>query len=284
MAFGCSSRFGAIQMFGTTAATEKQKEWVKMAMASSKMISSVLDEVLSLSKIEEGNLTFHKSWFNIAAAIEEVRFMFIEEATRNDISLDYTLTGSMDGVALAFTDEERSRLMIHADPDRLKEVLVNFCSNAIKFTASGGSVKMNATIRLRKNPTGVLSSPNAADTVRSDVVAEMDISVADTGTGIAPADFDKLFVAYSQIHPAVRSTGRGQSSTGLGLCITKHIVDAHGGRVYVRSDGPGKGSTFGFHLEVPSTAVTPDAQGLMVPAAGACPTAHFFRCCVFRRR
>eukprot|EP01051_Picozoa_sp_SAG22_P025954 SAG22_NODE_7945_length_696_cov_0.676717_1_plen_195_part_10 len=195
--------------------------------------------MLSLSKIEEGNLTFHKSWFNIAAAIEEVRFMFSEEAARTGIALECSLTGSMDGKELAFTPEERGRLMIHADADRLKEVLVNFCSNAIKFTASGGAVKMVAIIRLRRNPAGlpVISANDEPpdSSVQSGVVAEMDISVADTGTGILPQDFDKLFVAYSQISPAVRSTGRGRSSTGLGLCITKHIVDAHGGRVYVRS-------------------------------------------------
>eukprot|EP01052_Picozoa_sp_SAG31_P045704 SAG31_NODE_8456_length_1447_cov_1.750742_1_plen_170_part_10 len=104
-----NAMFGAIQMFGATASTEKQKEWVKMAMASSKMISSVLDEVLSLSKIEEGNLTFHKSWFSLANAIEEVRFMFSEEASRSGITLECTLIASMDGTSLTLTGEEKGR-------------------------------------------------------------------------------------------------------------------------------------------------------------------------------
>jgi CheY-like chemotaxis protein len=141
---------------------------------------------------------------------------------------------------------------VYADVDRLKEVLANFCSNAIKFTESGGTVHLHADISMR---------PGAPDRLvrgadgEFEPTADIEVSVTDTGQGIAAVDFDKLFVAYSQITPAVRASGRGKSSTGLGLCITKHIIDAHGGEVYVRSDGVGKGSTFGFRLPVPATTV-----------------------------
>ena len=247
-----NAMFGAIQMFGTTAVTPKQKEWVKMAMASSKMISNVLDEVLNLSKIEEGNLKFRKSWISIVTAVEEVRFMFTEEAARSGIILECSVICSMGDRELSIAPERLRQVMVYADGDRLKEVLVNFCSNAIKFTESGGSVRMLANVKFRQNATDLAAS-NDAELDPTEMTADIDVAVTDSGCGILPQDFDKLFVAYSQISPAVRSTGRGRSSTGLGLCITKHIIDAHGGNVYVRSDGPGKGSTFGFQLPVAST-------------------------------
>lgn len=77
-------------------------------------------------------------------------------------------------------------------------------------------------------------------------LAEIEGRVVDTGRGIAPGDFEKLFVAYSQITPSLGA--RGRNSTGLGLCISKHIINAHGGEHYVHSAGIGKGSTFGFKM------------------------------------
>ena len=240
-----NAMWGAIQMFGATASSPKQKEWVAMAMASSNMVSNVLNDVLSLNKIEEGHLELKCGWFSIVGAIEEVKFMFSEEAVRNGVQLrcsvgDPETGGAGDG-----------DLKVFADVDRLKEVLANFCSNAVKFTESGGTVHLHASVTMRS---GAPELPVRDASGEFEPTADLNVSVTDTGRGVAPEDFDKLFVAYSQVTPAVRASGRGKSSTGLGLCITKHIIDAHGGEVYVRSDGVGKGSTFGFSLPVPTTS------------------------------
>jgi CheY-like chemotaxis protein/signal transduction histidine kinase len=242
-----NAMWGAIQMFGATASSPKQKEWVAMAMASSNMVSNVLNDVLSLNKIEEGHLDLKCGWFSIVGAIEEVKFMFNEEAVRNGVQLRCSV-GDVDTGGFA----DQHEIKVYADVDRLKEVLANFCSNAIKFTESGGTVHLHADITMRP---GASDRPVRGADGEFEPTADIEVSVTDTGQGIAAVDFDKLFVAYSQITPAVRASGRGKSSTGLGLCITKHIIDAHGGEVYVRSDGLGKGSTFGFVLAVPTTTV-----------------------------
>ena len=247
-----NAMWGAIQMFGATATSPKQKEWVAMAMASSNMVSNVLNDVLSLNKIEEGHLDLKCGWFSIVSAIEEVKFMFNEEAVRNGVELRCSV-GDVETNGL--TDQHA--IKIYADVDRLKEVLANFCSNAIKFTESGGIVHLHADIKTRP---GAPDRPVPGPDGEFEPTADIEVSVTDTGQGIAAVDFDKLFVAYSQVRPAVRASGRGKSSTGLGLCITKHIIDAHGGEVYVRSDGVGKGSTFGFLLAVPATTVDVQLQ------------------------
>ena len=190
---------------------------VAMAMASSNMVSNVLNDVLSLNKIEEGHLELKCAWFSFVEAFEEVKFMFNEEAVRNGVQLR-TSVGDTDTV-------DQHDIKVYADIDRLKEVLANFCSNAIKFTESGGTVHLHADIRLRA---GAPDWPVQAADGEFEPTADIEVSVTDTGQGIAAVDFDKLFVAYSQITPAVRASGRGKSSTGLGLCITKHIIDAHG--------------------------------------------------------
>ena len=247
-----NAMWGAIQMFGATATSPKQKEWVAMAMASSNMVSNVLNDVLSLNKIEEGHLDLKCGWFSIRSAIEEVKFMFNEEAVRNGVELRCSV-GDVETNGLA----DQHAIKIYADVDRLKEVLANFCSNAIKFTESGGIVHLHADIKMRP---GAPDRPVRGPDGEFEPTADIEVSVTDTGQGIAAVDFDKLFVAYSQVRPAVRASGRGKSSTGLGLCITKHIIDAHGGEVYVRSDGVGKGSTFGFLLAVPATTVDVQLQ------------------------
>jgi len=114
--------------------------------------------------------------------------------------------------------DARQACLAHVDPERVSQVLYNLLSNAIKFTGRGGRVRV------------VLATTKEGCRVR----------VEDTGIGMTPQQMERLFRPFSQVHEAGAATG----GTGLGLYITREIVELHGGRIEVRSDGPGRGSTF----------------------------------------
>jgi hypothetical protein len=119
---------------------------------------------------------------------------------------------------------------VDGDPHRLAQVVINLLSNAVKFTASG-----SVTVRA----------------VAADDRAGVVVSVADTGTGIAPEDQARVFEQFAQAGDTLSETPRG---TGLGLSICREIVEHHGGRIWLESE-PGRGSTFSFSL--PATAAVP---------------------------
>jgi signal transduction histidine kinase len=121
-------------------------------------------------------------------------------------------------------------MKITADAKRLKQVLVNLLTNAVKFTPEGGRVRVTAT---------------AADGV-------ITISVSDTGIGIAPQDQAAIFEEFRQVG---RDDARKQEGTGLGLTLAKKFVELHGGRIWVRSQ-VGQGSTFTFTLPVGSESTS----------------------------
>jgi signal transduction histidine kinase len=120
---------------------------------------------------------------------------------------------------------------IRGDRDRLVQVMVNLISNAVKFTAEGA-----VTCRARLQ----------AEAARGPDVREILVSVQDTGIGIAPGDYDKVFEQYVQVGERPTDAPKG---TGLGLPICKEIVEHHGGRIWVES-ALGEGSTFFFTLPV----------------------------------
>jgi len=124
------------------------------------------------------------------------------------------------GVALHVT---AAPAMAEADPERLTQVFYNLLSNACKFTPQGGSIRLDV---------------RAGD-------PEVEVRVQDTGRGLEQEEIARLFQPFSQVHERSETTERG---TGLGLYISKGIVEAHGGRIWVVSDGRGKGSVFGFSL------------------------------------
>jgi two-component system, OmpR family, phosphate regulon sensor histidine kinase PhoR len=119
-------------------------------------------------------------------------------------------------------------------------VLINLLHNAIKFTPSGAHISLSAV----------------------EVDSGVCLSVADTGTGIAAEDLPRLFERFYKV-----DRSRASGGTGLGLAIAKHIVQAHGGRIWAESGGEGKGSTFSFTL--PLAAPQPAEQAPLPPATTA---------------
>ena len=190
-------------MFGDT--NEKQTEYLRDILDSGHHLLSLINDILDLSKIEAGRMELDVAAFDLPAAIDNALVLMHERATRRDITLS------------PHVDERLGE--VQADQRKIKQVLLNLLSNAIKFTPEGGRIDVRA---------GLL-----------DGAAE--ISVTDTGIGIAAEHHDAVFEEFRQVGAAEH---RAQG-TGLGLALCRKFVELHGGRIWVKSQ-PGVGSTFTF--------------------------------------
>jgi signal transduction histidine kinase/DNA-binding response OmpR family regulator len=183
----------------------EQHEFMGDILTSSRHLLQLINDILDLSKVEAGKMEFRPEPIDLAGVVGEVRDILrsLAAAKRIDVGLEIA-PGIGDSVA---------------DPAKLKQVLYNYLSNALKFTPDGGRV----TIRLAP-----------------DGPADFRLEVQDTGIGIPPQEMGRLFVEFQQLDA---STAKKYAGTGLGLALTKRIVEAQGGRVGVRS-GAGEGSLF----------------------------------------
>jgi PAS domain S-box-containing protein len=190
--------------------TEKQAEYVNDIHGSGRHLLSLINDILDLSKIEAGRMDLETVEFDLPAALENAITLVRERAQRGGVALRL----DTDPALGAFVGDER----------KLKQVVLNLLSNAVKFTPRGGAVSVAAR--------------------RVDGAAE--ISVSDTGAGIAPEDQEAIFEAFRQVGTDVT---RKREGTGLGLALTRRFVELHGGTIAVRS-ALGKGSTFTVTLPV----------------------------------
>ena len=193
------------RMFGEL--NEKQEEYLKDIYASGTHLLSLINDILDLSKIEAGRMELELSDFHLPQAIENALTLVRERAGRRGIALAHTM------------DEHLGE--VRGDERKIKQVLLNLLSNALKFTPEGGRVEVRA--------------------VMVDGMAE--ISVADTGVGIAPEDQEKVFEEFRQVGTAEKKA----EGTGLGLTLCRKFIELHGGRIWVKSE-PGAGSTFTFTI------------------------------------
>jgi signal transduction histidine kinase len=184
---------------------------VQYILKAGKHLLSLINDILDLAKVEAGKMELDVDQVSIKEMLDAVLVMQREKALRHGISLDLLV-------------EPATGMVIEADERKLKQILFNLLSNAVKFTPDGGSVMVMARI-----------SPGAQ---------EMEISVEDSGIGIKPEDIQKLFKEFSQLDSVYDKEFEG---TGLGLALTKKLVELHGGRIFVSSEF-GKGSRFAFFL------------------------------------
>jgi two-component system, NtrC family, sensor kinase len=195
------------RMFGEL--NEKQEEYSKDIHASGQHLLSLINDILDLSKIEAGRMELELTDFHLPQAIENALTLVRERAGRR-------------GIAVAHTMDERLG-EVRGDERKVKQVLLNLLSNAIKFTPEGGRIEVAA--------------------VTKDGLAE--VSVSDTGVGIAPEDQEKVFEEFRQVGTADKKA----EGTGLGLTLCRKFVELHGGRIWVKSR-VGAGSTFTFTIPV----------------------------------
>jgi two-component system, NtrC family, sensor kinase len=194
------------KMFGEM--NEKQTEYINDIHGSGKHLLSLINDILDLSKIEAGRMELDLTRFDVPSAISNALTLMRERAGRHFVALSSTV------------DERTGE--ITADERKFKQILLNLLSNAVKFTPEGGKVD----VRARRLDGGV------------------EVAVADTGVGIAPADHRAVFEEFRQLGTDYTKKAEG---TGLGLALTRKFVELHGGSIRLESE-PGKGSTFTFTL------------------------------------
>jgi signal transduction histidine kinase len=194
------------RMFGEL--NPKQEEYLQDIMASGRHLLSLINDILDLSKIEAGRMELDLASFDLAEAVENALTLVRERALRHGVRLDVAADGRVSTVI--------------GDERKIKQILLNLLSNAIKFTPEGGQV----TVR----------------TIPADGAVE--VSVSDTGIGIAPGDQEAIFEAFRQVGT---DYARKREGTGLGLALVRRFVELHGGRIWVKSEA-GRGSTFTFTI------------------------------------
>jgi signal transduction histidine kinase len=188
--------------------TPEQKNMVAMMERNAQSLIELVNDLLDASKLESGTMRLELASIDLRGLFNELRETMEPLAREKSLKMEQDLPADLPPV--------------EADRAKLRRILVNLVSNAIKFTSRGGHVTMRAA--------------------RED--GRVRISVSDTGVGIAPEDVKRLFDKYEQARS--RAT-RGEKGTGLGLYITKQLVELHDGEIKVDSE-VGKGSTFSFTI------------------------------------
>jgi signal transduction histidine kinase len=186
---------------------EKQAEYLDDILGSARHLLSLIDDVLDLSKVEAGLIDLRVAPFSLPAVLDRGVVVVRERAIKGGVRVSLS---SEPGVDTVLGDERR-----------VMQVIFNLFSNAVKFTPAGGTVDIAAAQR----------------------DGEVRVSVSDAGPGIAPEDQERIFEEFQQA-----AAGKEQhEGTGLGLALSKRLVELHGGRIWVESE-LGKGSTFVFTL------------------------------------
>ncbi len=196
-----------------TELADEQRDFVETIRSSGDALLTVINEILDFTKIELGSLELDIHPFDVRRAIEASLDLVAGTAAEKDINLAYLVEDSVPPVVVS-------------DGTRLRQVLVNILSNAVKFTRRGEVV-----VNVEAVPSGASAY-------------ELHFSVSDTGIGISEDEVGKLFKPFSQVDA---STTREYGGTGLGLVISKRLCEIMGGRIWVES-APGHGSTFHFTI------------------------------------
>jgi signal transduction histidine kinase len=193
------------RMFGEL--NEKQEEYLKDIYASGTHLLSLINDILDLSKIEAGRMELELTDFHLPTALDNALTLVRERAGRRSITLQTSIAEQLGE--------------IRADERKIRQVVLNLLSNAIKFTPEDGRIDVVAIPR----------------------DGSVEVSVSDTGVGIAPEDHEAVFEEFRQVGTADKKV----EGTGLGLTLCRKFVELHGGRIWVKSQ-LGVGSTFTFTI------------------------------------
>ena len=231
---------GVVAMTGLmmeTPLTPEQRGYLETIYNSSESLLKIINNILDFSKIEAGKMELEKREFNLGANIEEALDLMAARAFEKKLDLGYELDPGIPA-------------MIEGDAQRLRQVLVNLLSNALKFTEHG-----DVFIKVEKAPRPAGEPENSSN-------LWLHFTVRDTGIGIEPDRLARLFRAFMQ---ADASTARQYGGTGLGLAISRRLVEMMGGRMWVESL-PGAGSTFHFTVTMMASPLAQSsAHALRMP-------------------
>jgi signal transduction histidine kinase len=196
------------RLFGEV--NEKQEEYLQDILSSGRHLLSLINDILDLAKIEAGRMELEAGDFDLPQAIDNTLVLIRERAMRRGITVERSVDPALGE--------------INGDERKVKQVLLNLLSNAVKFTPEGGRIEVRAAV--------------------ADGTAE--ISVTDTGVGIAPEDQEAVFEEFRQVGT---DYARKHEGTGLGLALARKFVELHGGKIWVKSQ-VGQGSTFTFAIPI----------------------------------
>lgn len=216
---------GALKLLAGSTLTEKQHKLVNLALSSSSSLGNILNDILDISKIEAGKIELSETPFELDEIISEIISTQALELPELPVQLDYEFNNI-------------SHFHLLGDSLRLKQILNNLISNALKFTKEG---QVKVTIK-----------ETNTDIIENRSVGCFRFEISDTGIGLTQEQTSKLFERF---HQADKSTTRKYGGTGLGLSICKSLVELMGGNIGVESEA-GKGSTFWFTLPFKHLAIS----------------------------
>lgn len=193
---------------------ERQVRYATNICNSGRHLLQLINDILDLSKVEAGRMELSPSRFKLGQTLQNIQTIVKNLAYKKKLALEFNVGSQLPE--------------IFADEAKLKQILYNLISNAIKFTPEGGCVRVTAKLK------------------RAASQPVLEISVADTGIGIRLEDQERIFKEFEQVDS---SYGRQQQGTGLGLTLSRRMVELHGGKLWVESEGiEGKGSIFTFTI------------------------------------
>ncbi len=195
----------------------EQHDYVATIRESGDALLTIINDILDFSKIEAGRMDIEAQPFDLRDCVESALDLVTARAVEKNLDTVYVFEGDVPAAVVG-------------DVTRLRQIMLNLLSNAVKFTEAG-EVVLTASAK-----------PLSAERV------ELTFSVRDTGIGLSADEMSRLFQSFSQ---ADSSTTRKYGGTGLGLAISRRLSELMGGRMWAESDGPGKGSTFLFSIQVP---------------------------------
>jgi signal transduction histidine kinase len=221
-----------------------QEKYLNNVFKSSKQLFSLINDILDLSKLKSSQINLELSEVNLKELFKNSLKMFKKKALRHNIKLSANI--------------EESPETIMADKRKLKQIIYNLLSNALKFTSDGGKVdlisrKVVGKVRLglrKEDPENLkifVGNVNKSEDSVQNYKNCLEFAVTDTGIGIEPEDLKRVLNRFEQIDG---STSRKYKGTGLGLSLTLALVEMHGGKIWAESKGKDQGSTFRFIIPV----------------------------------
>ena len=213
---------------------EKQKEYVSDVLSSGVHLLGLITDMLDLSRATSGSMQLRLNKFLVKDVLKSSMTVFNEEAIKHNLKLSLDIEPDAD-------------IEIEADSGKLNQIMFNLLSNAVKFTPDGGSVRVQA--RLTRDEGRRTKDEKASIVLTSEVSdhpSSIEVSIADTGIGIKAEELSRLFKEVAQFESPYT---KKYSGTGVGLVLTKKLVELLGGRIWVESEH-GKGSRFSFVIPV----------------------------------
>jgi len=227
--------------------SEEQAEFVKTIHGKGEQLLGLIMGLLDLSKLDSGTMSLRQASTQIGPILQEVVSTLAPVALKKQVELVL----ETDGVPCELS----------GDAERLRQVFLNLVENAVKFTPRAGKVTLRA--RVRDSAGGAEDGDDDGSILLAPMRREVEITVSDTGIGIATAERTKVFDAFYQVDS---SSTREYGGTGLGLSIVKRIVDAHGGSVTIEGNAP---SGTVFVVRLPSAQARRTLPSRVPPPAGS---------------